>query len=65
MISLGLWKGALFGLLVGLTGCIAGLRTKSTADGVGRAATSAVVGSIVTVAIADGILAVLCYIWNL
>ena len=65
MISLGLWKGALFGLLVGLTGCIAGLRTKSTADGVGRAATSAVVGSIVTVAMADGILAVLCYIWNL
>ena len=65
MISFGLAKGALFGLLVGLIGCSAGLRTKSTADGVGVAATAAVVGSIVTIAVTDGILAVLCYIWNL
>ena len=65
MILLGLAKGALFGLLVGLIGCAAGMKTKSTADGVGVAATSAVVSGIVSIAVADGILAVLCYLWNL
>ena len=65
MISLGLAKGAFFGLLVGLIGCCAGMKTKSTADGVGVAATSAVVGGIVAIAVSDGILAVLCYVWNL
>ena len=64
-IAFGLAKSALFGLLVGLVGCAAGMRTKSTADGVGVAATSAVVGGIVSIAIADGILAVICYVWNL
>ena len=65
MISLGLAKGAFFGLLVGLIGCCAGMKTKLTADGVGVAATSAVVGGIVAIAVSDGILAVLCYVWNL
>ena len=65
MILLGLAKGALFGLLVGLIGCAAGMRTKLTADGVGVAATSAVVNGIVAIAVSDGILAVLCYLWNL
>lgn len=65
MIVMGLAKGALFGLLVGLIGCSAGMRTKSTADGVGVSATSAVVGSIVAIAVTDGLLAVLCYVWNL
>ena len=65
MISLGLGKSALFGLLVGLVGCCAGMNTKATADGVGVAATSAVVGGIVAIAVSDGILAVLCYVWNL
>ena len=65
MISLGLAKGAFFGLLVGLIGCCAGMRTTATADGVGVAATSAVVGGIIAIAVSDGILAVLCYVWNL
>lgn len=65
MIAFGLIKGAIFGLLVGLIGCSAGMRTKSTADGVGVAATAAVVGGIVAIAVTDGILAVLCYVWNL
>jgi len=65
VISLGLAKGALFGALVGLVGCCAGMRTESTADGVGVAATSAVVGGIVAIAVSDGLLAVLCYLWNL
>lgn len=65
MIAFGLAKAALFGLLVALIGCAAGMRTKSTADGVGVAATSAVVGGIVAIAVSDGILAVICYVWNL
>ena len=64
-ISLGLAKGALFGGLVGLIGCGAGMRTRATADGVGVSATSAVVGGIVAIAVADGLLAVLCYLWKL
>ena len=64
-ITFGLVKGALFGGLVGLVGCSAGMRTKSTADGVGVAATSAVVGGIVSIAVADGLLAYLCYLWNI
>lgn len=62
MIIFGLGKAALFGMLVGLIGCTAGMRTKLTADGVGVAATSAVVGGMVAIAVADGLLAVICYI---
>ena len=64
IIVFGLAKSMLFGLMVGLIGCCAGMRTKNTADGVGVAATSAVVGSIVAIAVADGLLAVICYIFG-
>ena len=65
MILLGLVKGAFFGMLVGLIGCLAGVRARMTSDGVGRAATAAVVGSIVAIAVSDGILSVLCYVWKI
>ena len=65
MILLGLVKGAFFGAMVGLIGCSAGLRARKTSDGVGTAATAAVVGSIVAIAVSDGILAVLCYLWKI
>ena len=64
MILEGLTKGALFALLVALIGCLAGVRTGSSSDGVGVAATSAVVGGIVAIAISDGVLAVLGNIWD-
>ena len=64
MITFGLGKAALFGLLVGLIGCSAGMRTRNTADGVGVAATNAVVGGIVAIAVTDGLLAVICYIFD-
>ena len=64
MISLGLAKGTLFGVLIGFLGCLSGMRTASTADGVGVAATSAVVGGIVAIAVTDGLLAVICYAWG-
>ena len=62
MIVFGLAKAALFGLLIGFIGCAAGMRTKNTADGVGVAATNAVVGGIVAIAVTDGLLAVVCYV---
>lgn len=63
-VALGLAKSALFGLLAGLVGCGAGILAKPTADGAGRAATGAVVGGMIAIAIADGILAVLCHVWD-
>ena len=62
MILFGLGKSALFGLLVGLIGCSAGMRTRNTADGVGVAATNAVVGGIIAIAVFDGLIAVVCYL---
>lgn len=62
MILFGLGKSVLFGILVGFIGCAAGIRTKKTADGVGVAATNAVVGGIIAIAVSDGLLAVVCYI---
>ena len=61
-VIFGLAKSALFGLAIGMIGCYAGMRAKSSADAVGVAATSAVVGGIVAIALVDGLLAVLCYI---
>ena len=65
MICEGLAKGALFGMLVALIGCLAGMRTQSSSDGVGRSTTSAVVWGIVAIAVTDGVLAVLTYIWGI
>ena len=61
-ILLGLAKAAVFGLLVGLVGCSHGLKTARTADGVGRAATAAVVGSLILITLFDGLFAVLFFI---
>lgn len=65
MVLVGLVKSMGFGLLVGLIGCAAGMQTRATADGVGHAATSAVVGSIVAIAVSDGLLAVLFNLWGI
>ena len=64
-ISIGLGKSVLFGFLVGMIGCACGLRTRNTADGVGAAATAAVVGGIVAIAVSDGLLAVVCYVLDI
>ena len=64
-ILLGLVKAAVFGLIVGLVGCSHGLQTARTADGVGRSATAAVVGSLILITLFDGIFAVLFYILGL
>jgi len=61
-VLFGLVKAAVFGLLVGLVGCAQGLQTRRAADGVGRAATAAVVGGLVLITVADGLFAVLAHL---
>ncbi|MEO8864884.1 MAG: ABC transporter permease [Opitutaceae bacterium] len=58
-ISTGVIKAIAFGLIIGLAGCLRGLQADRSASGVGRAATSAVVTSILLIIIADAIFAVL------
>lgn len=60
-VLFGLFKSMVFGLLVGLIGCSHGLNTGRTADAVGRAATAAVVGSLILITVFDGAFAVLAY----
>jgi phospholipid/cholesterol/gamma-HCH transport system permease protein len=57
---LGVFKGAFFGILVALTGCLRGIQCGNNAAAVGEAATSAVVTGITWIIVADGIFAVLC-----
>jgi phospholipid/cholesterol/gamma-HCH transport system permease protein len=57
-INTGLLKAAAFGLLIGLAGCWRGLQAERSAAGVGRAATTAVVTSILLVIVADSIFAI-------
>jgi phospholipid/cholesterol/gamma-HCH transport system permease protein len=57
-MSAGLIKSVTFGVIVGLAGCLRGLQAERSAAGVGRAATSAVVTSILLIVLADAIFAV-------
>jgi len=47
--GIGIFKGTLFGLLVGLSGCLRGMQSGKSADAVGQATTSAVVTGITLV----------------
>jgi phospholipid/cholesterol/gamma-HCH transport system permease protein len=51
-----LLKTAVFGFLIGVTGCYCGLNAQGGTEGVGRAATQGVVGSIFLVFVADVVL---------
>lgn len=57
----GLGKAAVFGAVVGLIGCRAGLKAGGGPKAVGDAATGAVVASIVAVVVLDGLFAVLFF----
>ncbi len=59
-LPVALFKGAVFGLLIGGVGCHCGLSTGAGSDAVGRAVTRAVVVGILAFALADGVFAVLC-----
>ena len=58
-IWVGVIKAISFGLIVGLAGCLRGLQAERSAAGVGRAATSAVVTSILLIVVSDAVFAVL------
>lgn len=55
----GLLKASAFGIIIGLSGCLRGLQADRSAEGVGKAATSAVVTAILLMVIADAVFAVL------
>jgi phospholipid/cholesterol/gamma-HCH transport system permease protein len=58
-VAVGMIKAVVFGLIVGITGCLRGLESDRNAAGVGNAATSAVVTAILLIIVADAIFAVL------
>jgi phospholipid/cholesterol/gamma-HCH transport system permease protein len=58
-LTVGVIKAVVFGLIVGLTGCLRGLESDRDANGVGLAATSAVVTAILLIIVADAIFAVI------
>lgn len=57
-VSLGLGKSIIFGIIIAICGCYAGLQSGRNAAAVGNAATAAVVTAIVWIVVADGIIAV-------
>lgn len=57
-LFVGLFKGAVFGVLVALAGCFRGINCGRSASAVGSAATSAVVTGIVLIIVSDAIFAV-------
>jgi phospholipid/cholesterol/gamma-HCH transport system permease protein len=58
-VAVGVIKAVGFGLIVGLSGCLRGLQAERSAAGVGNAATSAVVTSILLIVVSDAVFAVL------
>lgn len=55
----GLIKAATYGGIIGLSGCLRGMQAERSAGGVGAAATSAVVTSILLIIVANAVFAVL------
>jgi phospholipid/cholesterol/gamma-HCH transport system permease protein len=64
-LLLGISKGAFFGVLVALTGCLRGMQCGTNAAAVGRATTSAVVTGITLIIASDGLFAVICNMLNI
>ena len=58
----GVFKSAVYGGLIAGAGCVRGLQAGSSASAVGRAATSAVVTSLVAIIVACGVFAFLFYV---
>jgi phospholipid/cholesterol/gamma-HCH transport system permease protein len=57
--SVGIFKSAIFGVLVAICGCMRGIQSGRSASAVGLAATSAVVTAIVFIIVTDGVFAVI------
>ncbi|HTF91174.1 MAG TPA: ABC transporter permease [Planctomycetota bacterium] len=54
----GVFRSAVYGVLIGITACLRGMRCGNDAAAVGEATTSAVVTALVVIVIADGVMAV-------
>jgi phospholipid/cholesterol/gamma-HCH transport system permease protein len=63
-LTMGVLKGLVFATIIALVGCMRGFQSKSDAQGVGRATTSAVVTSIFLVVVADAVLTRLYTLWG-
>ncbi len=61
----GLFKAAVFGLLVAAVGCFRGLQTEIGARAVGVSTTRAVVSGITLIVIADGVFSVVFYLFGI
>jgi phospholipid/cholesterol/gamma-HCH transport system permease protein len=59
-VSIGLFHSVVFGILIGLAGCVRGLQCGRSASAVGAATTSAVVTGIVGIIVATAIITVAC-----
>ena len=59
-LSVGIFKCAVFGVLIALSGCMRGMQCGRSASDVGDATTSAVVTGIVFIVIADSLLTIIC-----
>lgn len=60
--AVGIFKSAVFGLIIAMAGCYRGLNCGKDASAVGLAATSAVVTSITWIVVADAVFAVIFHI---
>jgi phospholipid/cholesterol/gamma-HCH transport system permease protein len=58
-LAVGVIKATTFGVIIGVAGCLRGLQAERSAEGVGRAATSAVVTALLLLVVADAVFAVL------
>jgi phospholipid/cholesterol/gamma-HCH transport system permease protein len=58
-VASGVIKAAAFGVIIGVSGCLRGLQAERSAAGVGLAATSAVVTSLLLIVVADALFAVI------
>jgi phospholipid/cholesterol/gamma-HCH transport system permease protein len=63
--AMGLVKGEVFGMLIGLTGCLRGMQCGRSSAAVGLAVTSAVVSGIVCIICSDAILTVIYHVLGL
>jgi phospholipid/cholesterol/gamma-HCH transport system permease protein len=62
---LGVAKAMIYGLIIGLSGCLQGLRTGSDASAVGLAATRAVVLGITLIILANALIDWLAALWQI
>ncbi|MFH0854959.1 MAG: ABC transporter permease [Candidatus Omnitrophota bacterium] len=61
-VWIGLIHGFVFGIIVAVAGCFRGINCQRSAEGVGRATTSAVVSSITSIVVATAVITFICQV---